>query len=112
MNETTAVPDFATLMEDPAALKERLIAQVRAARGSQAFDSKALLQNLVKQTVEAFLEVEMEDHLGYPKYVPEGRGNGNSRNGTTPFSLRTATRRPSTNTTGQTRSSGRQVGGS
>jgi transposase-like protein len=81
MNETTAVPDFATLMEDPEALKKLLIAQVRAAGGSQAFDAKALLQNLVKQTIEAFLEVEMEEHLGYPKYAPEGRGSGNSRNG-------------------------------
>lgn len=81
MNETTAVPDFATLMEDPAALKKLLIAQVRAGGGSQAFDSKALLQNLVKQTIEAFLEVEMEEHLGYPKYAPQGRGSGNSRNG-------------------------------
>ena len=81
MNEKTEVPDFAKLIQDPEALKKLLIAQVRAGGGSQAFDSKALLQNLVKQTVEAFLEVEMEEHLGYPKYACEGRGSGNSRNG-------------------------------
>lgn len=69
------------MIQDPEALKKFLIAQVRAGGGSQAFDSKALLQNLVKQTIEAFLEVEMEEHLGYPKYATEGRGSGNSRNG-------------------------------
>lgn len=88
MNEDAAVPDFATLIQDPEALKKLLIAQVRAGGGSQAFDSKALLQNLVKQTIEAFLEVEMEEHLGYPKYAPEGRGTGNSRNGANPKTIR------------------------
>lgn len=88
MNENAEAPDFATLIHDPEALKKLLIAQVRAGGGSQAFDSKAVLQNLVKQTIEAFLEVEMEEHLGYQKYAPEGRGNGNSRNGTTPKTIR------------------------
>lgn len=40
---------------------------------------------MVKETLEAFLELEMEEHLGYPKHDPEGRGSGNSRNGATPF---------------------------
>jgi transposase-like protein len=88
MNEKIEVPDFAKLIQDPEALKKLLIAQVRAGGGSQAFDSKALLQNLVKQTVEAFLEVEMEEHLGYPKYASEGRGSGNSRNGATAKTIR------------------------
>lgn len=88
MKENAEVPDFASLIHDPEALKKLLIAQVRAGGGSQALDSKAVLQNLVKQTVEAFLEVEMEEHLGYPKHAPEGRGSGNSRNGATPKTIR------------------------
>ena len=28
------------------------------------------------------LKAEMTDHLGYDKQAPEGRGSGNSRNGT------------------------------
>jgi len=88
MKENAEAPDFGTLIHDPEALKKLLIAQVRAGGGSQAFDSKAVLQSLVKQTVEAFLEVEMEEHLGYPKYAPEGRGSGNSRNGATPKTVR------------------------
>jgi putative transposase len=42
----------------------------------------------VKDTLEAFLELEMEEHLGYPKHDPEGRGSGNSRNGATPKTVR------------------------
>ena len=88
MNENAEVTDLATLIQDPQALKKLLIAQVRSGGGTQAFDSKAVLQSLVKQTVEAFLEVEMEEHLGYPKHAPEGRGSGNSRNGATPKTIR------------------------
>jgi transposase-like protein len=88
MNEDTEVADFANLIQDPAALKKLLIAQVRAGGGSKAFDSKAVVQNLVKQMMEAFLEVEMEEHLGYPKYSSEGRGRGNSRNGATSKTIR------------------------
>ena len=43
---------------------------------------------MVKETIEAFLELEMEEHLGYPKHDPEGRGSGNSRNGATEKTIR------------------------
>ena len=36
---------------------------------------------MVKMTVEAALGAELEEHLGYAKYDPAGRGSGNSRNG-------------------------------
>ena len=88
MNENAVVPEITNLIEDPEALKKLLIAQVRAGGGTQAFDSKALIQNLVKQTFEALLEVEMEEHLGYAKHSPEGRGSGNSRNGATAKTIR------------------------
>ena len=88
MEEQTEVPDSANLLQDPEALKKLLMAQVRAGGGSQALDAKALVQNLVKQTFEALLEVEMEEHLGYAKHAPEGRGSGNSRNGATAKTIR------------------------
>ena len=40
-----------------------------------------LTSMLVKMTVEAALNAEMEDHLGYSKNAPEGRNSGNNRNG-------------------------------
>lgn len=88
MNENFEISDYTNLIQDPEALKKLLIAQVRAKGGSRSFDSKAVLQNLVKQTVEAFLEVEMEEHLGYPKHAAQGRGSGNSRNGSIPKTVR------------------------
>lgn len=67
---------------EPAAnFKKSLMDQVRAAGGTQAIDTKQLFQKLVKETLEALLELEMEEHLGYPKHDPAGRGSGNSRNG-------------------------------
>jgi transposase-like protein len=88
MEEEIAVRDTANLLEDVDGLKKLLMAQVRAGGGSKAIDAKALAQNLVKQTFEALLEVEMEEHLGYAKYAPEGRGSGNSRNGSTAKTIR------------------------
>jgi transposase-like protein len=61
---------------------------VRAGGGTQAMDTKQRFQSLVKDTLEAFLELELEEHLGYPKHDPEGRGSGNSRNGVTPKTVR------------------------
>jgi putative transposase len=47
-----------------------------------------LTQQLMKMTVEAALGAELDDHLGYDKHDPVGRGSGNSRNGTTPKRLK------------------------
>jgi putative transposase len=68
--------------------KQLLMDQVRASGGTQAMDTKQLFQSLVKDTLEAFLELELEEHLGYPKHDPEGRGRGNSGNGVTPKTVR------------------------
>ena len=40
-----------------------------------------LLSSLTKRVLEAALEVEMSEHLGYHKHDPAGRNRGNSRNG-------------------------------
>jgi len=41
-----------------------------------------LLKALTAQIVEAALDEELNEHLGYDKHDPVGRGSGNSRNGT------------------------------
>jgi transposase-like protein len=43
-----------------------------------------LLKQLTKRLVERTLQAELTDHLGYGPYKPEGRGSGNSRNGSGP----------------------------
>jgi putative transposase len=82
------VIDPELLQRDPEAFKKLLMDQVRARGGTQMVDSKSFCQGLLKQTLEAFLELEMEERLGYPKYAPEGRGSGNSRNGSTSKTVR------------------------
>jgi putative transposase len=44
-------------------------------------DVQSLLKELFKDAVETMLEGEMEEHLGYEKHSPQGKGSGNSRNG-------------------------------
>jgi transposase-like protein len=65
---------------DPA-IAEQLVEQARA-DGVDLVGPDGLLGKLTKQVLEAGLEVEMEEHLGYDKHNPEGRNGGNSRNGT------------------------------
>jgi putative transposase len=47
-----------------------------------------LLQQLTKALVERALGGELTHHLGYEKHSSEGDNSGNSRNGTTPKTLR------------------------
>ena len=42
-----------------------------------------LLKELKKRLIEAALDAELTDHLGYVKNSPDGHGSGNSRNGRT-----------------------------
>ena len=44
-------------------------------------DLGTLTQQLIKLTVETVLNAEMDEHLGYQKHAPQGRGTGNNRNG-------------------------------
>ena len=42
-----------------------------------------MISELKKRLIEAALDAELTDHLGYQKHSPEGNGSGNSRNGKT-----------------------------
>lgn len=44
-------------------------------------DIAALSRQLLKLTVESALKAELDEHLGYERHAPAGRGSGNSRNG-------------------------------
>ena len=66
------------------AIDEQLIAQLagRARAGGLALTGEGgLLAELTKRLVEAALEGEITDHLGYACHDPAGRDGGNSRNG-------------------------------
>lgn len=51
-------------------------------------DLGMLSRELMKLTVETALNTELDEHLGYEKHDPAGRGSGNSRNGTSPKRLK------------------------
>lgn len=63
--------------------REAVRALVRAARGrgEELTGPDGLLRLITKEVLEAALEEELTEHLGYDKHDPEGRNNGNSRNG-------------------------------
>ena len=63
-----------------AELVGRLVEQARAA-GLQLTGEGGLLQQLTKRVIEAAMDGEITDHLGYEKHDPAGKDGGNSRNG-------------------------------
>ena len=62
------------------ALAIELVERART-EGVELVGPSGLLTGLTKTVLEAALDVEMEDHLGYAKHAVEGRDRGNSRNG-------------------------------
>lgn len=67
--------------EEKQAFAQRLVDQAKA-EGVDLIGPGGLLSGLTKQVLEAALEEEMADHLGYDKHDPVGRNRLNSRNGT------------------------------
>jgi putative transposase len=57
--------------------------------GVELTGDDGLLTALVRQVLQKGLEVEMTDHLGYDPHAVEGRGSGNSRNGSYPKTVTT-----------------------
>src|SRR5947207_4607322 len=71
VDEQAATAEAIAAALDPA-LVSRLAAQARA-RGVQLLGRGGVLQQLTKRLLEAALEAEMDEHLGYDKHDPVGR---------------------------------------
>ena len=67
---------------------ELLVGRART-EGVELTGEGGLLTGLVRQVLQTGLEVEMAERLGYERNASEGRGSGNSRNGTTPKTVKT-----------------------
>jgi len=65
---------------DQRQLAEQLLAQAKA-QGVDLVGPDGLLNQITKRVLEAALEAEMSEHLGYDKHEYIGRDGGNSRNG-------------------------------
>ena len=84
-----AVPSGSPVPEGMKAEVARLVEQAEF-EGVQLTGDGGLLPDMIKQAVEAALQGEMTAHLGYERYAAEGRGSGNSRNGSTMKTVHTA----------------------
>jgi hypothetical protein len=79
------------LVGDEPAMRDWAAELVDRARseGVELTGDGGLLTALVRQVLQTGLEVEMTDHVGYEPHAIEGRGSGNSRNGTYPKTVTT-----------------------
>ena len=59
---------------------EELVARARD-EGVDLTGEQGLLTSMVREVLQAGLDVEMTEHLGYEPYEVSGRGSGNTRNG-------------------------------
>lgn len=66
---------------DQKQLAEPLLAQAKE-HGIELMGPNGLLNQLTKNVLEAALDAEMTEQLGYEHHDAAGRGSGNSRNGT------------------------------
>lgn len=71
-----------------AGLAEQLVDAART-DGVALTGPGGLLTGLVQRVLQASLETELSDHLGYERHAVEGRRSGNSRNGHFPKTVRT-----------------------
>ncbi len=62
-------------------IAEELVAEA-SEEGVDLVGPDGLLSGITKRVLEAGLEAEITEHLGYEKHDPEGRNGGNTRNGT------------------------------
>jgi len=67
---------------------QQLVSRARD-EGVALTGDEGLLTSMVKEVLQAGLDVELADHLGYEPYEPAGRGSGNSRNGGYPKTVST-----------------------
>jgi len=69
-------------------MTEELVASAHG-QGIELTGPNGLLTGLTRKVLQTALELEMADHLGYDKHDPVGRNRLNSRNGSTPKTVRT-----------------------
>src|SRR5947207_9410159 len=84
-------PSTVPLVGDEPAMHDwaaELVARARE-EGVELTGDDGLLTALVRRVLQTGLEVEMNEHLGYEPHAVEGRGSGNSRNGSYPKTVST-----------------------
>jgi putative transposase len=87
---STSLVPAVSLVESPGVreLAESLVGQARAG-GIELTGDNGLLTQLIRGVLQAGLNAELTEHLGYEPHAIEGRRSGNSRNGTYPKTVTT-----------------------
>jgi len=80
--------EIVPVLPDVSGLAQQLVDQARS-QGVGLTGAGGLLSGFTKQVLEAALQVELADHLGYDHGQAPGDERGNVRNGTTRKTLRT-----------------------
>jgi transposase-like protein len=68
-------------MTEPTKLESALDELLTGKSTEEIVGPDGLLKQLTKALIERAMNAELNDHLGYEKHAPEGRGSGNNRNG-------------------------------
>ncbi len=89
MRHDTAAPERKQLTEQQLETIQQALSEAETM--DDFFGKEGIFARLFADTVEAMLEAEMTDHLGYERYESKGRNSGNSRNGSYPAPLRAST---------------------
>lgn len=91
MNNETKQEERAVNVQRFMPKAEQVLAELSSATSMDDFFGKdGIFAKLFARTMEAMLEAEMSEHLGYERYEAKGRGSGNSRNGYSSKTVRTS----------------------
>jgi putative transposase len=74
---------------DPRRAWAQALVERARSEGVSLTGEDGLLTSMVREVLQAGLDVEMTEHLGYEHYEPAGRNSGNSRNGSYPKTVKT-----------------------
>ena len=89
MRHDTAAPERKQLTEQQLETIQQALSEAETM--DDFFGKEGIFARLFADTVEAMLEAEITEHLGYERYESKGRNSGNSRNGSYPAPLRAST---------------------
>lgn len=87
-SELRGLPVVAGNPDSMRAWAQELVSRAKT-EGVDLTGEQGLLTSMVREVLQAGLDVEMTEHLGYEPYESEGRGSGNSRNGAYPKTVTT-----------------------
>ena len=66
---------------DTVQFQKQLQQHIKAAGGTARVGGQDFVQKIIRTTLQALLDAEMAEHLGYEKHEAGAQGSGNSRNG-------------------------------